>query len=159
MKQTTLSKWLKLITLGTGICGIIVCAGIIPMLADAAVKQYPEFSNCRWPWLILIWTTAVPFFAALVLFWKISTNMGTDRSFSTENARLLKWIAILAASFSCIFFSGNLIYWLIGMNHPGIILVSLLIDFLGIVASVAASVLSHLVVKAAELQDQSDLTI
>lgn len=159
MKQDTLSKWLKLIIVGSGICGIIIYAAVIPMLARAMVDHYPEFSNCQWPWLILIWVTAVPCYIVLVLSWKIAANIRADRSFSLSNSKLLKWISILAATDSAIFFAGNLIYLLLSMNHPGIVLFSLLIEFLGVAISVASAALSHLVMKAADLQMQSDLTI
>lgn len=49
--------------------------------------------------------------------------------------------------------------WRIYVNHPGVILALVLIVFACVVASVVAAVLSHLVVKAADLQEQSDLTI
>ncbi len=159
MKQDTLSKWLKLIIIGVGICGIIIYGAVFPMLAEAMVNKYPEFSNFQWPWLILIWVTAVPCYITLILTWKIAINIGMDRSFSTANAKLLKWVAVLAAADSAILFAGNLIYLLLSINHPSIVLFSLLIEFFGVAISVASAALSHLVMKAAELQDQSDLTI
>jgi len=159
MKQDTLSRWLRLIIVGVGICGIIIYAAVIPMLAKAVVDEYPEFSYCRIPWLVLIWVTAIPCYAVLVLAWKIAVNIGMDRSFSAANAKLLKWVAVLAATDSAIFFVGNLIYLLLNMNHPSIVLASLLIEFFGAAISVAAAALSHLVMKAADLQTQSDLTI
>ena len=159
MKQSTLSKWLKLILAGLGVCGIIIYAAVIPMLAEEMVLKYPEFSSWKWPWLILIWVTALPCYAALVLGWKIAANIGADRSFSLANAALLKWVSILAAADSALFFGGNLVYLLLNMNHPSIVLFSLLVVFLGVAISVASAALSHLVRKAAELQEQSDLTI
>jgi len=48
---------------------------------------------------------------------------------------------------------------LLNMNHPGILLLSLLICFVGVAVTVAAACLSHLVRKAAKLQDESDLTV
>lgn len=159
MKQDTLSKWLRLIIIGVGICGIIIYAAVIPMMAEAMVDKYPEFSSFQWPWLILIWITAIPCYLVLILAWKIAMNIGADRSFSTENAKLLKWIAVLAAADSAILFAGNLIFLLLSMNHPSIVLFSLLIEFFGIAISIASAALSHLVMKAAELQNQSDLTI
>ncbi len=159
MKQGTLSNWLKLIIVGVGICGIIIYAFVFPMMAQAMADKYPEFSNCQWPWLILIWVTAIPCYVVLALAWKIAVNIGTDRSFSIENAKLLKWISVLAALDTAVFFAGNIIYLLLSMNHPSIVLLSLLIEFFGIAISVAAAALSHLVMKAAELQEQSDLTI
>ena len=49
--------------------------------------------------------------------------------------------------------------WRIYVNHPGVILALVFIVFACVVVSVVAAVLSHLVVKAADLQEQSDLTI
>ena len=37
---------------------------------------------------------------------------------------------------------GNVLYLVVGMNHPGIVIVSLIVVFFGIAISVAASVLS-----------------
>lgn len=159
MKQNTLSKWLKLIIVGVGICGIVIYAAVIPMLARTMIQKYPEFRYCQWPWLILIWVTAIPCYSALILAWKIAVHIGVNRSFSNENAKLLKWISLLAAGDSAIFFVGNLLYLLLNMNHPSIVLLSFLISFFGLAISVASAALSHLVRKAAELQDQSDWTI
>ena len=159
MKQTTLSKWLKLIIVGVGICGIIIYAAVVPMLVRAMAEEYPEFSSYQWPWLILIWVTAIPCYIALIFAWKIAVNIGADRSFSVANAKLLKGISLLAAVDSAYFFVGNLIYLLLNINHPSIVLFSLCIEFFGIAISVASAALSHLVMKAAELQEQSDLTI
>ncbi len=159
MKQDTFSNWLKLIIIGVGICGLIVYAAVIPMLGEAMIDAYPEFGYCQIPWLILIWVTAVPCCAALIFAWKIAVNIGADRSFSVANGKLLKWISVLAAGDAAFFFAGNLVYLLLGMNHPGILLGSLLVEFLGVAISVSASILSHLVMNAADLQDQSDLTI
>lgn len=45
------------------------------------------------------------------------------------------------------------------MNHPSIVLLSFFIEFFGVAVSVSAAALSHLVMKAAVLQEESDLTI
>lgn len=55
--------------------------------------------------------------------------------------------------------AGNIILWLCGMNHPGVLLATLVVDFIGISVSVAAAGLSHLVEKAAKFQEESELTI
>ena len=86
-------------------------------------------------------------------------NIGKDRSFCVENARLLKWISALAAADAAFFFLGNILYLLLGWSHPGVTLLCLLVVFVGVAISVAAAALSHLVMKAAALQEQSELTI
>lgn len=50
-------------------------------------------------------------------------------------------------------------FLLLNMSHFTVFAVSLLIVFVGVAISVASAVLSYLVGKAADLQEQSDLTI
>ncbi len=159
MEQKALSKWLKIIIIGVGICGLVGYFLVIPRFGQSLARQYPEFSGRYLPWLIFIWLTAIPCYIALFFGWKIAANIGTDRSFSVENANLLKWISWLAAGDSIYFFAGNVTLLLLGMSHPGVVLASLLVVFAGVAITVAAAALSHLVRKAAALQEESDLTI
>ena len=57
------------------------------------------------------------------------------------------------------FFIGNVVFLFLDMNHPSIVIASLLIVFVGVAVAVAAVVLSHLIEKAAVLKEQTDLTI
>lgn len=159
MNQSSLSKWLKWIVVVVGLCGLLVYAWVIPSLGEMLRFEYPEFANCYTPWMILVWITGAPCYVALVFGWKIAGNIGRDRSFSVENAKLLKRIAVLAVADTGFFFAMNIIYWLLNMNHPAIVLLSLLVLIVGIAISAVSAALSHLVRKAAELQEQSDLTI
>ena len=159
VNQQKLSAWLKGIVIGIGLCGLIVYFAVLPNLGDSLHASFPEFASWHWPWMIFLWATSVPCFAALIMGWKIAANIGNDRSFSAENARLLQIIARLAAGDTVFFFLGNVVLFFLGMNHPGIFLASLLICFAGVAVTVAAVCLSHLVQNAAVLQEQSDLTI
>lgn len=160
MRQKSLSNWLKFIILGVGLCGLVVYLMVVPMLGQTVMAaEDGMFDHLYWPWLVLIWVTGLPVYAALAFGWMIAVNIGKDRSFSVENARLLKWISILAAGDAAFFFLGNLAYLFLNWSHPGVMLLSLIVVFLGVAISVAAAALSHLVMKAALLQEQSDLTI
>ena len=57
------------------------------------------------------------------------------------------------------FFAGNLIFMALGMSHPGIVLLSLAVDVVGVGIGIAAAALSHLVYNAAILKSENDLTI
>lgn len=159
MEQKNLSKWLKLILLGVGICGLIIYVFIIPMYGLSLRTLYPEFSNRFWPWLIFIWVSGIPCFMVLHLSWKISSNIGKDLSFTEQNASLLKSISILSAADAGFFFVGNIVLLLLNMSHPGVVIASFIIVFVGVAVAVASAALSHLVKKAAALQEQSDWTI
>lgn len=96
---------------------------------------------------------------ALYCAWKITANIGKDQSFTEQNASLLKSISILSIGDAGFFFVGNIALLLLNMSHPAVAIASLAVVFVGIAIAVAAAVLSHLVKKAAVLQDESDWTI
>ncbi len=157
MNQKNLALWLKIIVIGVGIAGLIIYFWLIPTIGkDLAVE---EFAYLFWPYLITIWITAIPIYWALGLAWKIFTNIGFDNSFCEENAQYLKKISILAACDCAYFFVMLVIGIVMNAVHPGILFIALFAIFAGIVIAVATAALSHLVYKAAALQDQSDLTI
>ena len=159
MEQKALSKWLKVIIVGVGLCGLVVYLFVIPELGREIVGQYPQFKGWYMPWLIFISATAIPCYIALVFGWMIAGNIGRDRSFCMDNAKYLKWISWLAAGDAIYFFAGNVVMLFANMNHPGVIVISLFVIFAGVAIAVAAAALSHLVKKAAVLQEESDLTI
>ena len=159
MEQKALARWLKVILAGVAACGLAVYLMIIPGYGASMASFYPEFSYAYYPWLYFLWGTALPIYAALFLGWKIAANIGSDRSFTAENAKYLKWISWLAAGDAGYFFIGNIVLLFANCSHPGIALLSLLFVFAGIAVAVAAAALSHLVNRAADLQEQSDLTI
>lgn len=159
MTQKTLARWLKCILAVTGLCGLIVYIAVIPMYGEHLRTVYPEFANRFLPWLIFLWISGIPCFTVLIFAWRIATNIGKDRSFSNQNVRLLKWISMLSATDAGFFFVGNVLFLLLDMSHPGGVLASLVIVFVGVAVAVASAVLSYLVKKATVLQEQSDLTI
>ncbi len=159
MKQKALARWLKAAIIGVGLCLAVVYLLVIPDFGKSVAGANPEFAFCYLPWLIFLWCTALPCIAALILGWGVAGRIGKDRSFCMENAGALSTIAYLAAGDAAFFFVGNVVFLFLNMNHPGVVLLSLVPVFAGACIAIAAAALSHLVRKAAALQEQSDLTI
>ena len=162
MKQSTLARWLKAIVAGVGVCGALVYGLVLPTLGRVLAVDWGLQNGGNtlfWVWLAFLLGTAPAVYAGLVFAWKVAANIGRDRSFSRENAVLLRRIAILAAGDTVYFFLGVLILTLVNWSSPGAVLLSFFVDFTGVAVTVAAAALSHLVLKAAELQEQNDLTI
>jgi Protein of unknown function (DUF3036). len=159
MTQKSLSTWLRGIILGIAACGIVIYACMLPILGKDLTEIYPEFAYCYVPWLIVLWISAIPCYLALYNGWKITSEIARDHSFSRENSVYLKQISLLALIDSSYFFVANLVLLFLNMNHPGILIVSLFVEFAGVTVAVAAAVLSHLVQKAAEIQQENELTI
>ena len=72
---------------------------------------------------------------------------------------MLKYIALLAGADSVLLLVGNLIFLLTRHSIPTLALVSAFVCFIGLAISVGAACLSHLVHKAALMQEENDLTI
>ena len=159
MKHDLFSKYLRVIIVGMTLIGLVCCAYVIPELARTFEEEYPEFSYWVMPWLVLIYVCAIPCFAAMGISWKIAVNIGKDRSFTMENSKLFKIYSYLAIGDTTVFLVGSIAFTLLGMNHPGLILVDLLIVFMGLAVFVCTSALSYLVGKAATLQEDNNLTI
>lgn len=159
MNQRRLCRWLRFVMMGIGICGLGVYLGIIPSYGRDMAEANPEYANCFWPWLLFLWGTALPCFGSLICGWKIAGEIGKDNSFSRKNAGLMEKIAYLAAIDTVYFFIGNVIFTLMGKNHPGILILAIIITFGGFAVTIAAAGLSHLILNAAELKEESDLTI
>lgn len=96
---------------------------------------------------------------ALWMAWKIFTDIEKDRAFTMENAKRMGNVSFLAAADAVLLVVGNAVYLILHMNHPGVLLASFFIALVGIAIAIAAAMLSHLIRKAARLQDESDWTI
>ena len=159
MRQKELEKWLKIVIIAVAICEFIVCGVAIPWIGHVLIAADPQITGMYIPWLVLFIISAVPCYLILYLGWKVASNIGKDRSFSVENAKHIKLASKILLVDAVYFFVINICLWKVYVNHPGVILALVFIVFAGVVLSVVAAVLSHLVVKAADLQEQSDLTI
>lgn len=159
MRSDALAKWLKAIIIGVGICGLLTYMVILPRFGLYLVEQNSMLRKNLSPWMILIWISAVPCYAVLLLGWKISTNIGKDESFSENNAMYLKWIAYLALGDSVFLFVAHVFFLVLDMSAAVVMLVITVIVFIGVAISIGAAALSHLVMKAAEIKEENDLTI
>ena len=87
------------------------------------------------------------------------TEIGKDNSFSEINAKMLKTIALLAAMDSVYIFVAGGILFALGMSTGIVEVLILFVVFAGVVVTVAAAALSHLVYKAAAMKEENDLSI
>ncbi len=159
MKQKSLSSWLKIAIVMLAVFGLVIYGIVIPSYGLSLATSMPEFAYCFWPWMTLFLLTAVPCYVALVIGWLIAHSIGQNRSFTEINARRMKWISNLAFGDVILFFSGNVMLLFLNMNHPGVFLLSLLPDMVGVAVAVCSAALSHLIFKSAQLQEDTELTI
>ena len=159
MESKALSNWLKAVVVGIVVCGLLSDFVIVPLFGRSIVEVDPARWDYFWPWLIFAWAFSVPLYAALVFAWRIAGNIGRERSFSAENARFMKIAAILLGADTIFFFGVNVVFMIIGINVALMVILCPVFVLIGAAATIAVAVLSRLISKAAELQDQIDLTI
>lgn len=159
MKSNKLFLCLKIVTILIGLCGLLFCFWVIPYIGKSIISQNPELNHYYLPWLGLIWAAAIPCYIILVLAWKLFANIASNHAFTFANARMLKWVSLLVLGDVMFFFFMNLIYLFLNINHPSILLLSLLIVLIGFSFSVTSAALSYLTAKAAELQEFNDAVI
>lgn len=145
MKQRKLANLLKMMIIGVGVCGLFVYAMVVPPLGRAM--------------LFAVLLTAIPCYIALVHSWKIMGNIANDHSFTVENAKLLGKIASLARIDVVFLLVWSVLYFTMRLTNVQILVISLFFVFMGVVVAAIFAALAHLVMKAADLQDQYDLTI
>ena len=159
-KQKALSNWLKAVVIGMGILGAIVYGVVLPVgWREATADHLTLGGTAYWIRMGFLWVTAIPVYIALLYAWKVFTEIGDNNSFSFVNAKYLKNVAILALVDTVYYFVGNVVLFFADINHPGVLLVSFLICFVGAAVVIVSGALSRLVLKAAELKEENELTI
>ena len=159
MGQKKLIKWLKFLLVLVVVCGLLLCAVVFPGIGKEMVRTSPELVDYYWPWVAFMWILFIPCFFALSFALKIFSNIEKEQAFSLENAKYMERISYLAGIDTVALIIGNILFLFLNINHPSVLLLSFLVGIVGIGIAVAAAVLSHLIQKAANLQNESDLTI
>jgi len=156
MSSRTLGSLMRISVIATAICGLFLCIYVIPSWGGSIINANPEFIEWFWPWLIFAWLVALPCFAVLVFVWKVSGAVTQETVFTVLTAKWVKMGAVLLLSDAAFLFIGNVVLLLLDMNHPGILLLSIIGDIFAVALALLAAVLSRYLTKAAVLQEESE---
>ena len=157
MKKISVS--LKITIIAAAVFGAALYFWAIPFLGRYTVRMALEFSYAYYPWLILLWITAVPCYIALVLAWRVVRSIDKDELFKAANARRFGIISKLAFGDALFFLTGNVVYMFLNMSHPSIALAAIFICIVGVAFGICMSALAGFFEKAESLQEENDLTI
>ena len=75
MEQKSLAKWLKIILVGVGLCGLIVYFVLLSSYGESLVTGYFEFANSFWPWFIFFWVSGISWCMVLVFVWRVASHI------------------------------------------------------------------------------------
>lgn len=159
MRQGEIAKWLKGITIVIAVMGAVFFLGLLPMLGKELAVLYPEVSWLYVPALLYGWCIGLFCYGILFQFWKVCVEIGRDNSFSMENANAFKNISRIALMLGVVWFFGIVILAVSGFLQPGILLIMLAMVMIHMIIAVLAAALSHLILKAYEMKQETELTI
>lgn len=153
MSDKVLFRAMKLIIILMGICGIAFDAFLVP-LTIAEKYDGTVVELIQWIYQCIV---SAPCFWILSLAWKIGNDMARGRLFTFENAnRIFKSSVALLVSVSA-FLIGKVVFFLLGWNRE--LLIHSIIAVMGITFLIIFNALAHYIRRAAELQEESDLTV
>lgn len=155
MKKETL--FLKVVIFLIGIPILALCLFGLPFVVKEAADAYWMIK----PILIVMYVTAIPFFAALYQALKLLSYIDKNIAFSEISVKALKIIKYCASSISVLYAAVMpFVYLLAEMDDaPGAIVIGLVITFASIVIAVFAAVLEKLLRTAIDIKSENDLTI
>ena len=157
MKRVGLLRTLKGVVAFLAVMAAVYYAAIFPSRIREIGLEEPELAWLVTPGIIAISLSAVPIAIALVLFWKICTEIGRDNSFCHRNASRLSGIGFCALIDTGYCAVGTVTLEIL-VGSP-IWLLGLGVCTVGLAIALAAFLLSHLVLKAADMKAENDLTI
>ena len=159
MSSKTLGNLMKVSVLAVAVCGLFLCLFVVPLWGYSVIDSNPEFGGWFWPWLVFTWLFSLPCFAILVYIWKVAGAVIGDTVFTTKTAKWVKTGAVLLLSDAAFLFVGNVTLLLLNMNHPSVLLLTIISAIFAIALALLAAVLSRYLTKAAILQEECEGTL
>ena len=159
MKQKKISLWLKAVTIAIALMGLAFF-GSATAYAFAFRPDYndpvPVYLRQN---IVFLWVTAILCFLVLFFFWKIINEIGNDNSFSMENVKNFKSMAVCGVLI-ILEYVLRIIVWLIKGDLEFIPLTyTLLKIFVFIIFVILCIAMSKLVQNAYEIKQENELTI
>ncbi|WP_391115786.1 DUF2975 domain-containing protein [Psychrobacillus sp. L3] len=158
MKQST-TTFLKGTIFITGIIVLSLFTFLLPGLATDAAEMNPGYTYLRFPVLIGLYITAIPFFLALYHAWTLLNYIESENAFSKLSVMALGHIKSYAILIIILYVIGLFMLMLQNALHPGIAIIGTVIIFSTLVISVFAAVLQELLRSALEIKSENDLTV
>ncbi|MFD1849296.1 DUF2975 domain-containing protein [Oceanobacillus bengalensis] len=151
--------FLALVIMMIGVFVFALCIFWLPIEARNAAIRFPEFAHLRYPILIGLYITAIPFYLALYQSLNLLRFIKRNKAFSNSAVASLRQIKNDA--FIIITLYGIGIVFLMTQNalHPGIALMGLTIIFTSFIIFLFAEVLRKLLRNALDLKLENDFTV
>lgn len=151
-----------LLQLAIGIMGTIVfllCVFWLPWLARHTAELFPEFAYLRYPVLIFLYVTAVPFYFALFQAFNLLRFIARGDAFSSVAVEALKTIKYCAVCVAILYVVGYCSLVTQNAVNPGIVLIAGVIICTSSVIALFSAVLQMLLRHALDIKTENELTV
>ncbi|MDO9491217.1 DUF2975 domain-containing protein [Acetobacterium sp.] len=153
------TTFLKITILVIGLVVLLLCVFYLPWLAEYISKQNTELSYLKYPLLIGIYLTTVPFYLALFEGFRLLVYIEREHAFSQQGVISLNYIKLCAISIAVLYGIGSLALFTINLLVPILILLGGIIIFASASIAIFAAVLQELLRTALEIKSENDLTV
>jgi hypothetical protein len=144
-----------------GLIALGLCFLILPAIYREWGLEYPDTAYLKFPVLIILGATVVPFFTALYQTWKLLNYVDKNDAFSQKSVTALKKIKYSALVFSGLYLAFSPVAYYVAQKEdaPGLMVIGLIMAFAPMVIAVFAAVLQLLLKNAMEIKSENDLTV
>ncbi|WP_244093905.1 DUF2975 domain-containing protein [Jeotgalibacillus sp. R-1-5s-1] len=132
---------------------------LLPYAADQSVAMDPAYAYLKWPVLLGIYSTLIPFFIAIYQSFLLLNLIQQKAAFSRRSAIHFKTISYCAQTIIILYVAGAVMLATQSVLHPGIALLGLGIIFASAVIAIFSTVLRKLSQQAAAMKSELDLTV
>jgi hypothetical protein len=157
MKRETLLLKIALFLIGAPIAAL--CLFGLPTLAMEAAGW--KLAYVVYGMLVIMYASAVPFYAALFQAFKLLRLIDQKNAFSGSSVKALKTIKKCAITISLFYVAGMPLFYTLAEvdDAPGVIVIGMTFLFGSAVIAIFAAVLQKLLNNAIEIKSENDLTV
>lgn len=134
---------------------------ILPAIYSDWEREFPAFAYLKYPILLVLSATLVPFFVALYQTLLLLAYIDTGSAFSMLSVNALRKIKYCAAVFSGLYIVFLPVVYLIAQadDAPGLVVIGMVMAGAPIVIAVLTTVLEKLLRSAIAMKHENDLTV
>lgn len=161
MEQKRIANVLNLFSVAVAVVGALFFFWYLPHMIQNWIDTVAQGAP-GWLYRVLVartWLIAVLCYLALWKFWQICNRIGADNSFCRENARAMRFISLLAFLAAGVILGADVWLYFAGVLGKTQAVGHFFIIFAACGLGVVALALSQLILNAALLKGENDLTI
>ncbi|WP_353893672.1 DUF2975 domain-containing protein [Proteinivorax hydrogeniformans] len=143
----------------TSMIVLALCIFVLPNMADVTVELFPEADYLKYPILVGIYLTCIPFYAGIFQTFKLLNLIQKESAFTEKAAKSLGIISYCAGAVIAAYIAGTLYLGLQNALPPGVIMLGFTIIFTSFVIALFALVLKLLLIKVIAIKKENDLVI